>query len=210
MALPSPAADSPTSTSRLLGVVRALLNYGRQLAATLQQRNPATHLAEITRDFGTSDIGKILACIARGLLRAAALETRLASRPALQPAAPAALTAPSRCQPRAARSSARGAGAADPRLACLPTPDEIAAQVRRRPVGTVIADICRDLGIVPGNLLWHEVSLFIIANGGNLATLYKDTSKRLFAWLTDPPVATPSQRSLSLLPCTLTPATGPP
>src|SRR4051794_4862092 len=92
-----PGADSPTSTSRLLSLVRTLIEYGRQLASTLQQRNRATNLADVTRDFGTIDIGKILACITRGLLRATALETRLVSRAARQPAA---LAAPSSRQPR--------------------------------------------------------------------------------------------------------------
>jgi hypothetical protein len=44
--------------------------------------------------------------------------------------------------------------------------------VRRRPVGAVIADICRDLGIMPGQLdraFWEELSRAIIIYGGSLA-----------------------------------------
>jgi hypothetical protein len=52
------------------------MDYGRQLATTLQQRTAATNLTDITRHFGTIDIGEILARITCGLLRAAALETR--------------------------------------------------------------------------------------------------------------------------------------
>jgi hypothetical protein len=63
---------------------------------------------------------------------------------------------------------------------------------RRRPVGAIIADICRDLGIVPSNPLWRELSRGIIENGGNLATLFKDTCKRLSTWLTNqPPLRSP-------------------
>src|SRR4029077_20405902 len=40
----------------------------------------------------------------------------------------------------------------DPRLARLPTEEEIAEAVRRRPIGAVIVDICCDLGIAPGRL----------------------------------------------------------
>jgi hypothetical protein len=65
--------------------------YGRHLAAALQQRTSATDLADITRHFGPIDIGQILASITRGLLRAAALEARLISRPVREPAAPATL-----------------------------------------------------------------------------------------------------------------------
>ena len=78
----------------------------------------------------------------------------------------------------AARRPTRGPKAPEqptPILARLPTPEDIAAQVRRRPVGAVIADIFRDFGIVPSNPLWRELSLAIIENGGNLATLFKDT-----------------------------------
>jgi hypothetical protein len=50
--------DGPTSTGRLLRLVRALIDYGRQLATTLQQRTAATNLTDITRNFGTMTSGK--------------------------------------------------------------------------------------------------------------------------------------------------------
>jgi hypothetical protein len=208
---PATGADAPTRTGRLLGLLRTLIDYGRQLAGTLQQRTAATDTADVTRDFGTFDIGEILARIARGLLRAAALETRLSSRLARQQAAPAAVpSGPSRRQPRATPPVDRiTRAAADTGLARLPTPEAIAAEVRRRPVGAVIADICRDFGIVPSNPLWRELSL-IIENGGNLATLFKDTWKRLTIWLTDPPTAVRPAAAAPDLPFAVTPGTGPP
>jgi hypothetical protein len=206
----APTPTEATRTTRLLGLLRTLIDYGRQLATTLQQRTSATNLADVTRHFGTIDIGEILARIARGLLRAAALETRLSSRLARQPAAPAAPSAPSPRQPRAARPVDRSASPADTSLAHLPTPEEIAAEVRRRPIGAVIADICRDFGIVPSNPLWRELSLVIIENGGNLATLFKDTWKRISIWLTDPPAAVDPAASAPDLPFAVTPGTGPP
>ena len=99
-ARPATGADTPTRTGRLLGLVRTLIDYGRQLATTLQQRTATTNLADVARHFGTIDIGEILARITRGLLRAAALETRLSSRLAREPTAPAAPSAPSLRHPR--------------------------------------------------------------------------------------------------------------
>ncbi|MGA3398655.1 MAG: hypothetical protein ABSC95_05505 [Acetobacteraceae bacterium] len=38
----------------------------------------------------------------------------------------------------------------------------------------VIADICQDLGIVPGDPLWRELRSVIIESGGNIATLFSE------------------------------------
>jgi hypothetical protein len=203
-------ADAPSRTGRLLGLVRALIDYGRQLASTLQQRTSATSLSDITRNFGTIDIGEILARSTRGLLRAAALETRLASRLAREPAAPAAPSIPSPRQPRAVRPVDRSASTTDTRPTRLPTPEDIAAEVRRRPVGAVIADIFRDFGIVPSNPLWRELSLAIIANGGNLATLVKDILKRVFPFPINPPATVLPAGPTPYLPFAVKPGTGPP
>jgi len=46
--------------------------------------------------------------------------------------------------------------------------------VRRRPIGAVIADICRDFGILPSHPLWREVSKLVVRHGGSLATLLRD------------------------------------
>jgi hypothetical protein len=207
-----PAADthSPTSTGRLLRLVRALIEYGRQLATTLQQRTASTNLTDITRNFGTIDIGEILARITRGLLRAAALEARLDRRRPPRHAAPAAISAPSHRQPRTAPHLDPCASAAEPRIVHLPTPAEIAAQVRRRPIGAVLADICRDLGITTAHPLWRELALTIIVNDGNLASLLKDIFKRVSVWLTNPLATEYPKQSPPHLPAAFAPATGPP
>jgi hypothetical protein len=207
---PATDTDGPTSTGRLLRLVRALIDYGRQLAVTLQQRTATTNLTDITRNFGTIDIGEILARITRGLLRAAALEARLGRRLPPRHAAPAAISAPSHRQPRAAPHVDPSAGAAEPRIVRLPTPAEIATQARRRPIGAVIADICRDLGIVPSHPLWRELPLAIIANGGNLATLVKDILQRLFTCPINPPATHYPAEPPPHLPAAFAPATGPP
>src|SRR6185312_6211033 len=77
--------------------------------------------------------------------------------------------------PRAARPPYQP----DPRLAALPTPEQIAAEVRRRPVGAVIADICRDLGIMPNHPLWRDLRLIIIQHGGSFGRLFKDIMDRV-------------------------------
>jgi hypothetical protein len=206
---PATGADAPTRTGRLLTLVRTLIAYGRHLAAALQQRTSATDLADIARPFGIVDIGEIVARITRGLLRAAALEARLVSRPLREPAAPATLTASSPRQPRAAQPEDGSTGAAEPRIARLPTPGDIAAEIRRRPAGAVLADICRDLGIVPSNPLWRELSDAIISYGGNLATLVADICDR-HGLLIRPPAAAQPAGPEPILPSTVRPGTGPP
>ena len=134
---PAAGADAPSRTGRLLTLVRTLIDYGRHLAATLQQHTSATDLAEVTQHFGTIDIGEILARITRGLLRAAALEARLISRPVREPAAPATLTTPSPRQPRAAQPEDE----APPQANCASpvcAPPGTGGQVRR----TNSASIC--------------------------------------------------------------------
>jgi hypothetical protein len=187
-------AVMPGAIGRVLGVVRKLIDYGKELAATLQRRAAAPGFAQFARPFGTADLAVILVRITSGLHRAASLEARLcrlAARgqdltpspvrvPAAQEASDAAQVARVDARPRPGRTDP----AEDPRLARLPTEEEIAAEVRRRPVGAVIADICRDLGIVPGELdraFWDELRRAIMFYGGSLAGFVGNLSKRLFA-----------------------------
>ena len=161
----------PSRSSRLLGVVRQLIHYGRQLVTTLRD-NP--------RRFGAGDIALILARITRGLLRAEALEARVirdAARldawPVLPPASSHRPSSP------AGAAAARPAKATQSHIAGLPTEKEIAAEVRRRPIGAVIADICRDLGITPYHPLWTDLSAAILRHGGNLAKLWREILAQL-------------------------------
>ncbi len=96
--------------------------------------------------------------------------------------------------------------AQDPRLARLPTEEQIAAEVRRRPVGAVIADICRDLGIMPTHPLWGDLSPVILRYGGNLPRLWREILALLRPRSTaDRPPAWPAPPQRSPVP-----ATGPP
>ena len=156
----------PSRSGRLLSLVRQLIDFGKQLAATLRS-NP--------HPFGTGDIALILARITRGLLRAEALEARIIRTPPVWTPSPRRHALPVIDRRPPGRRGRRSAPL--PEL-CLPTPEQIAAEVRRRPIGAVIADICRDLGIGPDHPLWRELSDLIIYYGGNLANLVKDILSR--------------------------------
>ena len=144
----NPVADKGSRAGRLLDLVRKLIDYGKEIAGTLRER-ASTGLGFDAFRFGTRDLTLILARITRGLHLATALEERVLQNAARLDAEPAASPAPSRHRPRAAQPAARRAPEADTLLAHLPTPEQIAAEVRRRPIGAVIAEICHDLGIMP-------------------------------------------------------------
>jgi hypothetical protein len=165
---PDPAPARPATESRagrLLALIRKLIDYGRELTATLQ-RDPAT----CPRRVGTTDVAVILARIARGLHLARALEERLVRNAARLDASPRPRRAASTRAPRTTVPAAPRARDSAPPDAGLPTPE----QIGRRPIGAVLADICRDLDILPSHPLWRELSRAIAKEGGNLAALLKD------------------------------------
>jgi hypothetical protein len=184
--------------------VRKLINYGRQLGAALLERT--ADLAAVTCAFGTKDIALILGRIRCGLQRANALEARIigsASRLDAAPGRAARIAARSPRASAAPRSPAPLAERPDPRLSRLPSAEEIADEVRRRPIGAVIADICRDLGILPSHPLWREISSLIMRHGGSPAALFRDIMDRV--------VPLPGLDPLRASPRSLAPAgTGPP
>ena len=84
-----------------------------------------------------------------------------------------------RVHPRPPRPPAPPKQQPDPRLARLPTSEEIAEEVRHRPIGAVLADICRDLGIVPSHPLWLELMVLVPEHGGNFPALFEDIWDRV-------------------------------
>jgi len=184
----------------LLDLVRKLIDYGKEFAATLNQRTTDDpYFAVLT--FGTNDLSQILVRITRALQRANALEARLA-RLAARPEPPTSPTMPAPShKPRSARSARPRAETA---LSQLPIEEQIAAD-SRRPIGAVIADICRDLAIRPSHPLWRAIQNAINRHGGNFIRLLKDalqTHYQLAAELIAPPE--PPSPVLALA------ATGPP
>jgi hypothetical protein len=202
---PAPTTE-PSRAGRLLDLVRRLIEYGKELATTLRQSSVTTDLAAAMRPFGTRDIALILARITCGLHRADALEARLVRGAARLDAEPRPRSVPAAAKPASAprRQAAPPAGST---LAHLPTPEQIATEVRRRPIGAVIADICRDLGIMPSHPLWREVQLVVIRHGGSLARLVSDLIDQALEFFS--PTAAPPAAPLSPQPPS--PAcTGPP
>jgi hypothetical protein len=179
----SAAAEAPVPTTepscsgRLLGLVRKLIDYGRELAATICQRTAAEPIFAIVR-FGTIDLELILARIARGLHLAEALEARVLQRAAHLDARPAPGRARSAARAPAAPRAAEPIGSGPARL---PTPEQIAAEMRRRPMGAVIGDICRDLGILPSHPLWRDVERAMLEHGGAFARLAIDVIRQAFS-----------------------------
>ena len=178
---PDPDRAERTRIGPVLGLVRTLIAYGRNLAETLRQ-----HAADptvlpcftfLTIIFSTGDLAQILARITRGLLRAAALEERLRRLAACGhdlKQDPADNHPQSPPQPHAAKPATPRWQDQDFRPASLPTRRQIADHDRRRPIGAVLADICLDLGIVPDQMdraTWDELRRALSLHGGNPADL---------------------------------------
>jgi len=234
---PPPMSDAasttttPTpNTTRVLGLVRCLIDFGRRLADTFRNPppDPGTNAGFELRFraglFNTSDVAHILLRIARGLRRAAALEAWLSSRAQRGrdiKAAPIRIHAP-----RAPALGLDPTAAPQPRAKCPPLPlepsdAEIAADVRLRPVGAVIVDICRDLGVLPGDLgpeMHKELTDTVMFYGGNFLRLLRmdEARQREREWLVAlrssdplPPELQPFPVSFEQLVAQAT-ATGPP
>ena len=205
MARTAPTTPAPTKPRPIPGRIGAVLHvlatliaHARYFTATAATRVAVPEFATAAALFGTYDLPTILHRMQRGILRALALRDYLLARAArghnlrfawppyvdLQPHhRPPAKPAPT---PRAERSRPRRPdpatlGSDDPAASYLPTPEEFAADVRRRPVGRTIAYICMDLGIAPGlcdGAFWNEVYKIFRRYGGSINVLYKVRAKR--------------------------------
>src|SRR5487761_2237160 len=171
---PDPSPDRaqkpvPQNIADVLTLLHILLAYGRHLAATLEHRAAARGFSVIAQFFGTARVPAILARLSRGILRVMALERVLLARAArgrdlafLQP-----------------RRRPETDAAPDP--ANLPTLEQLEKEIRRRPVGRTIADICRDLAISPSlceGSFWNALFEAITWYRGNLPKLVKDFRRR--------------------------------
>jgi hypothetical protein len=184
-----PPRDVPPRTAlprvgRLLRIVRRLVAFGTNLLTTLQAGASAERQALTMLSFGTKDLALIIARIKCGLLRAAGLEVRLNGFVKrgrdMQPAPwrlsiPRARTDAPDDAPQVAAPPAR-----TDLLALLPSAEEIAEQVRTRPLGVIICDICRDLGLSPrlmDGVLWRELTEAVAECGLSLTRLLRDSGK---------------------------------
>lgn len=166
----------------LLGIVHKLVAYGTNMITTLQEGTSAYQSTMAMIIFGTKDFALIIARIKCGLQRAAMLEVRLnqfVTRgrdlyvPSERPSTPRG--------PQVAPSAdAAAPPGGDEVLALLPSVEEIAEQVRRRPLGIVICDICRDLGLAPSLMdpaLWDELFVAVLEYGASINRLRWDCTK---------------------------------
>jgi hypothetical protein len=110
---------------------------------------------------------------------------QLADPQAGQPAEPSAeppavgQSAEAPIAPKLARPS-RPFGWNDPEL-FMPTPEQLDAQVRRRPLGRTIVDICLDLAVVPDfctGQFWNALFDSIRLHGGSVAVLMLEKVRR--------------------------------
>ncbi len=68
----------------------------------------------------------------------------------------------------------------------MPTLEDLERQVRRRAVGSTIAEICRDLAVVPGfctSAFWNELFEIMHYFGGDVATMMREKSRREQAFI---------------------------
>ena len=183
----------PTRLGSLLYVVRVLLDYGRHLADTVAQRAANPNFASIAVYFGTANLPRIVARIERGLLRATALARLLDAL--LEKGLDVAWIAPGHysnappidpepASPKHPRRSAAACRASSDELAYPLTLEEIEAQVRRRPIGRTIVDICLDLAVVPElcGPVWDELYQAIYWYRGSLKRLMTEKCKRYKAF----------------------------
>ena len=158
-------ANPPNRFFSVLVVVRALIDFGRQMLGTVQQgSNAGAALAGIKLRFRTLNIAVILARITQALALATALETRLEKLASRAP------KGPSHPKPRVQKPKAANDD--------LPSAAEITKRLRQRPIAAVLADICRDLEIAPSDPLWRDLVFPFLENGGNPARLAMDAFDR--------------------------------
>jgi hypothetical protein len=192
----------PSRSGHLLALVRKLWNYGMQLSASLRQHPPTTDdgRAHLENTFGISNVMVILTRIALGMKRARFLEEKIARAAAQIDAGSQPEAAPSPGTPRArglrAPSAHREPPPDDETLALvlrLPTISHIAREVLRQPIGEVLADICRDLGITDGHPLWDELHAAIAEFGGTIVNRDKSKLNEVFPTtrVNQPPKAKP-------------------
>ena len=208
-AMDRPAKPVPERIAAVLSVVAILTEYGSHLADTIEHRAIWRGFATIAQFFGTAAMPVILAHIRRGIMRAVALEhmllrraargrdlailarrvhARRAAEPTAPPAEPAttADAAPQPAEaPPAQQPASRPARRTGPEealsLNSLPSMAQLEAEVRRRPIGRTIVDICRDLGISPSlcdGPFWNRVFMAIHCYRGSLGNIVVEMRRR--------------------------------
>jgi hypothetical protein len=193
-----PGNTMPEYIAVFLHAVRILLGYGRHLLATVERRATASTFPTIAACFGTANLPTILAHLNRGILRATALERFLLARAATgrdvnivtrrtrtaeTPPAPIGAEPERPTEPPVMPIAARPSlpPGSNNRELFMPSQEDLERQVRRRAVGRTIAEICRDLAVVPGfctPAFWSDMFQVIHYFGGSVATVMREKSRR--------------------------------
>ena len=198
---PDRAPTSAPTPHRFANLLRRVFNYGKELLVAVRLRAVCPEFPRLAKPFGTTDLQRILARISSAMGRAVLLEADFLRQAGLgHHAVPPRIRTPAPRKPRAARPDATPRQNRPPAQPArrsdaspFPTAAQLTAELRRHPVGVVLAGICRDLGITPHHPLWEEVSHAIVACGGSIAGLQQDTDTRWCSkrWL-EIPVARPA------------------
>ena len=184
---PTKPRPIPGRIGAVLRVVAALIAHARHFAATAATRATAPEFATAAAVFGTYNLPTILHRMQRYLLARAAKgrnlrfawPPRVELQPHHRPPAKPRRPSPAPLHPRRPDPALLDPG--DPDASRLPTPEELAAEVRRRPIGRTIAYICMDLGIAPGlcaGEFWNQVEKTLRRYGGSLRRLDRVRARR--------------------------------
>jgi len=166
-AAPAQQGQGSRPRGHLLGLVRRILDYGRDLVAALQQQNAPTPSPRVAWAFGTIDLSVIIARLLLGLRIAEALETRLIRRTPTQE-----MPRVTRVRPLAKPRAAKPKPAEQPdNDLTLPSAEAIAARIKGRSAGAVIVEICRELGINAMHPMWREIQDAIFVYRGSMARM---------------------------------------
>jgi hypothetical protein len=105
--------------------------------------------------------------------------------PEPQPAPNAEPEQPAAVPPAPRKRAFRPAAWDDPEL-IMPTAQDLDRQVRRRPVGRTIFDICSDLAVVPGfchSAFWNQLHEMMHFLGGSVTRLMQEKTARREAFI---------------------------
>ncbi len=180
---PAGFKGKPSPSQVLLRVIALLIDAGRDCLATIGGNLTPHEVQDTGFAFGTFNLAVIVNRLMRGIKLALALQARVTAtakridNPRFQPPRPAGK--PRTRPPRKPKPTEAEDNAA--LLAHMPTDAEIAAMLRHRTIGALLADICADLGVGVAHPLWQEVNFLIVIHGAQMVPSMKRTYNRLNA-----------------------------
>ena len=155
MSSKAPLLDRTPHSVRLRALIEDLILFGKVLIETLTIEPTSEVAARLINHFRTSDLAAIIARITRGIMLAAALDQRVV-RCAKQIDNPPPIRPATQVKPAAGPRTARPRDDAG-LLPRMPTAEEIASSIRKRPINAVLADIAHDLGLTEYDLLFMQI-----------------------------------------------------